>query len=599
MKKKFHFSVILFIGFLLVLPTIISGNQMVRVVGGKSVSLPAEDLQNVDYLIITGDILNETLKPLAEWKSQKGLQSLIISVEDISDDFSGIDLPEKIKNCINDFYLYNNTTWVLLAGDFDTVPTREAYALESNPEFPYDGDTVSCDYYYSDLDHDWDSNNDGLWGSDDDEKDYTAEVYVGRLCTNDKTEMENLVQNIIEYETDPDVGPWMTSALYAGAMLVFDSDYDDDDVVDFEECDANRPNNFLANRSTENWTSLIMAEDEGLKNSSYYYDLPLNFTGLQEQINNGFSTGVIVGHGWPQGMVRTLFETDHDGDGLFDYTADPYYEGGSEIDEDSTSLLITTDITLDPINNRLGMYYLGGCSTGTFDDSDDCLSEYFLKNAAIGCIAGSRVVWGEDQWTEREHGGWYSDGLNIRFWEQLFIYNQPGKAFSYAKADYVADRESLGEDADGKIYYGDWEQKVLKQFNLLGDPEVNLWQTIPENLNITQISSDSDDVMKFLVNVDDETISGICVTAVRGSELMWKGYSDENGEVKVPFTYEEIQFMSITASKDQFIPSIIENVEEYIPPEEEKKVPGYNLLIFVGFCLIGVIFIFSSKRKQL
>jgi len=187
----------------------------------------------------------------------------------------------------------------------------------------------------------------------------------------------------------------------------------------------------------------------------------------------------------------------------------------------------------------------------------------------------------------------------MRFWEQLFIYNQPGKAFSYAKADYVADREILGPNADNKTYFEDWEQKVLKQFNLLGDPEVNLWQTIPENLNITQISSDSNETMKYVVSTNNGTISGICVTAVRASELMWKGYTDENGEIEVPFSDEEIKFISITANEDQFIPSIIENVEEYIPPEEKPKIPGYNILIFVGFCFIGIIFILSSKRKQL
>jgi len=555
-------------------PIVISGNQVVRVVGDKNVIVPAQDLQNVDYLIITGEDMVETLEPLAEWKSQKGLRTIIMSVDDISKDFSGVDIQEKIKNCINDLYIYNQTTWVLLAGDFDTVPTREAYSPEY---YLADGDTVSCDYYYSDLDHDWDSNDDGLWGSDADDKDYIAEVYVGRLSTSIDTEMEKLVQNIIEYETDPDVGPWMTSALYAGAMLVFNSEYNDSGIIDFGECDSNRNHNFMADRLPENWTSILMAEDEGLKNSSYYYDLPLNQSSLQEQINNGFSTGMIVGHGNPLKMVRVLFETDHDEDGRFDYTSDPYdYNNpGHDIDVDSAPPLISTDIILNPINNRLGMYYLGGCSVGTFDYEVDSLSEYFLKTAAIGVIAGSQVVWGEDQWTERDHGGWYSDGLSTRFWEQLFTYNQPGKAFSYAKADYVADRESLGEDADNKTYYPDWEQKVLKQFNLLGDPEVNLWQTIPEALNITQIQSDSIETMKYVVSSTNGTMSGISVTSVRGTELMWKGLSDENGEVEVPFSEEEMKFMSITATENQYIPSII-------PPKE--GIPGYNLLAFIGFC---------------
>lgn len=370
-------------------------------------------------------------------------------------------------------------------------------------------------------------------------------------------------------------------------MICIDLDNDDDGDVDFGEMDTNLQHNFLSERLPEDWTSVIMAEDEGLKNSSYYYDLPLNDSSLQEQINNGFSIGSITGHGRPDSMVRLLFDTDYDGDGLFD-----------QDDVELRLPLISTETILNPTNNRLGMYYLGGCSTGTFDYETDCLSEYFLKTTAIGCIAGSRVVWAEDQWFERDHGGWYSDGLNSRLWEQLLIYNQPGKAFSYAKADYVADRESLGGDADDKIYYPDWENKTLKQFNLLGDPEVNLWQTIPEALNITQIPSSSNDTMKFVVSAPNGTISGICVTAVRGTELMWKGYSNENGEVEIPISEEEMKFMSVTANENQFIPSIIENIEEYIP-EEDPKIPGYNILSFVGFCLIGVVFIISSKRKQL
>jgi len=568
-------------------PAIMSGNYVGGISGIENVPVPSQNYQTVDYLIITGDNMTETLKPLAEWKSQKGLTTKIMSVKDILKDYSGTDQPEKIKNCINDFYINNDTTWVLLAGDFDMVPTREAYALE---DWEWDGDTVSCDFYYSDLDNDWNSNNDENWGSDDDDMDYIAEVYVGRLSTNRNTEMANLVQNIIEYETDPDVGPWMTSALYAGAITYFDADFNQNNEVSFGECDPNRQNNFLVERLPEDWTSLIMAENEGLKNSSYDYDIPLNFLSLQAQINKGFSTGVITGHGLPESMVRLLFDVDYDGDGLFDYTADPFYEGGYRIDEESRPLLISSDITLNPDNNRLGMYYLGGCSTGTFDYDSDCLSEYFLKTAAIGCIAGSRVVWGEDQWTERDHGGWYSDGLNSRLWEQLFIYNQPGKAFSYAKADYVADREFYGID-DEKGYYPDWENKTLKQFNLLGDPEVNLWQTIPESLNVTQLSSNSNGITTYVVNADNEIISGITVTAVQGTELMWKGTSDENGEVEVPFSEEEIKNMSITASKNHFIPSIID-------PEEEPKISGYNLLSFLGFFFIGVIFIFKTRRYE-
>ena len=596
MKKKYSFGVIVLIalfGFQILIPMENGKNPELSAINNGNAPTTAENNQVVDYLIITGKNMVETLNPLLEWKTQKGLRTIILTVEEISHDFSGVDLPEKIKNCINDYYLNKNTTWVLLAGDVDTIPSRDAYAPE---EFSYDGDTVSCDFYYSDLDNDWDKDNDGLWGDKDDEMDYNAEVYVGRLCTSNSTEMEHLVQNIVDYETDPDVGSWMTSALYAGAMLFFDSDFNQNNQTDFGECDANRHHNFLANNLPDNWTSLLMAEDEGLKNSSYHYDLAINDTDLQEQINNGYSIGMICGHGWQQGMQRLLFETDFDGDGLFDYTADPYFGGGEAIDEDLRLPLITTSTALNLSNNRLGMYYLGGCSTGTFDDSKDCMSEYFLKNVAIGCIAGSHVVWGEDQWTERDYGGWYSEGLSSRFWEQLFINNQPGKAFSLAKADYVADRESIGID-DDKGYFQNWEQKVLKQFNLLGDPEVNLWQTIPERLNITQIESNWD-TAKFLVKANDKNISGIQVTLRRASELMWKGFTDSGGMVEVPFSADELKYMTITANENQYIPSIIKNVENYIPEETKPKIDGYNILFIIGSGFIGIVFVFLARRKQ-
>ncbi|NVM19317.1 MAG: hypothetical protein HWN80_16545, partial [Candidatus Lokiarchaeota archaeon] len=168
----------------------------------------------VDYLIITTENFETILEPLARWKTQKGVISKIEIVNDINLEYSGGSLPEKIKNCIMDYQSNNNTQWVLLAGDQNHVPTKY---IVCDDGFSDDGDVVSCDSYYGDIDNDWSLT----------DFDYEAEVYIGRLTANNDSEMQSLVQRILTYEKNPPIGNWMSHAMFAGAILQFDIDWDD------------------------------------------------------------------------------------------------------------------------------------------------------------------------------------------------------------------------------------------------------------------------------------------------------------------------------------------------------------------------------------
>ena len=80
--------------------------------------------QSVDYLIITDSEFEAVIEPLAIWKTQKGLTTLMITVDDIKSRFSGRNIPEQIKNCITYYYNNNQTVWVLLAGDHEHIPSQ-------------------------------------------------------------------------------------------------------------------------------------------------------------------------------------------------------------------------------------------------------------------------------------------------------------------------------------------------------------------------------------------------------------------------------------------------------------------------------------------
>lgn len=543
------------------------------------ISLPDK---SIDYLIITIDDFESILEPLAIWKTQKGLVSKIEIMSNINIKYSGVSQPERIKNCIKDYYENNNTQWVLLAGDHNHVPSKYEYC---DDDFPYDGDVVTCDSYYTDID-------------DNSKFDYEAEVYVGRLTANNGTEMESLVQRILNYEKNPPIGSWMSNAIFAGSILQFDQDYNDDSIVDYGECDGNRVNNFIKNLLPDNWTSIFLAQTEGVKGSDNYSDIQLDYNNLRNAINDGCSINTIFAHGSPQSMGIDEWIIDYDGDMLFDYTADPFFEGGIPIDvSQRTSLIDTSYAYLKPEDDKLGLFYLGSCSTGTFDDDSDCLSEYFLKNAAIGCVAASHVAWGEDQWYERDHGGWFIEGLGFRLWEQLFQYNQPGKALALAKADYVSDRNSSAEPND----YPEWGNKTLKQYNLLGDPEVPIWLSIPKQLNISDITpqNGSSTTLNLQITADNDPIQGVTITYTKNENLIWKGQTNENGTVEVPISQIDIGGNVLTASKIGFLPYQVD-----LPQDEDvSSIAGYNVFgisfIILSFICISSIYYrhFLSKRK--
>jgi len=539
----------------------------------------------VDYLIITTDLFREEVRPILIWKTQKGISTCLKTVQEIQYQYSGKNLEEKIKNCITDYYENNNTKWVLLAGDHPDVPSQYVEAVE---DYPWDGDLVNCDSYYSDLDNDWDLNNDGVYGSEEDEYDFVPEVYIGRIPANNEAEMKSLIAKVLNYEKKPVVGSWMKKALFAGAITYFNLDWNGDDIVDFMELDGNHFNNFINFSHFAGWNSTFLAQTEGVKTSDYYSDMQLSHINLKNQIDEGICTCNVFAHGNPHRFGLHKWIEDEDEDLLFDYTACPFNESGSPIDTQIFYDLLTTEsFDLSPKDGKLGFYYLGSCSTGTFDESEDCLAEVLLKEAAIGVIASSYVTWGEDNWYERDHGGWFIEGLSFRFWEQFMLSNRPGEAFALAKEDYIVDRESSLEP----VVYPDWEQKVLKQYNLFCDPEVPIWNHIPKQLNVSIILTNENN-FTLLVSAEGEFIGNATVTFEKDGKLLWMNQTDVNGEVFIPISNNSLKGMTYTVSKDGYIPFQETYSDDLLP-----AIPGYNI-VFIITTSISLMFIeFLRKSK--
>jgi hypothetical protein len=520
---------------------------------------------DIEYLIITPNAFRGPLEDLALWKTQKGVPAEVKTVEQIQTLYSEYDTAASIKACIEDYYSTKNTEFVLLAGDHQTVPTRLAFIDE---DYPDDGNYVGCDSYYANM-NDWDTDGDHIYAEDNDDWNLTADVYVGRLSGNSLSEMQSLVDRIIMYESNPPVGEWMNQAFFAGAMTYFNSDYNapnlDDGILDYPAADGNRFFNFVSELYEDDMTITLLGEDGGIPEGQtpYFHNGSISATSLYDGITEGASILGVCGHGNAQGIYRLLWTSDSDGDDLYDWIGemDAYYEPTSW----QTLIHAASSGYTNP-DNMLSVAYLMGCSNGNFTTPGvESLAEYMLRTVSIGSIGADRIVWGMDNWTELEYGGFYSEGLAYRFYEQLASHDQPGKAFALAKQDYCEDNATYGLP----VFPGHpewtqpkWSEKTVKHFNYFGDPELHVWMDIPDYLNATWTQYNSTSTLVEVIVEGSGPANGVSVTLTDNQdEVYWVGTTNSSGQVMVPYDYDTVNESVIVAYEPRYIPSIYEPYE--------------------------------------
>jgi len=174
---------------------------------------------DIDYLIITGDALEEPMSALTELLETRSLSWEMLSVQDIEGAWSGNDIQEDVRNCIRYYAFNRGTAFVLLAGDEDVVPVREVYT-----ECEGYSETAPSDLYYADLDGTWDLNGNGVFGESADSLDLYADVILGRLLFSTPEEVEVVLGKNLEYAGAGE-SAWYRQAVLCGALLFPDIGY--------------------------------------------------------------------------------------------------------------------------------------------------------------------------------------------------------------------------------------------------------------------------------------------------------------------------------------------------------------------------------------
>jgi len=173
--------------------------------------------QQYDHVVVTADSFVNCFAPLCSYvEGSLGLSDTVITTEDIHAQFTGRDDPERIRNFIRHAYSNWGTTHVLLGGDVGVVPCRYCFVQRSSKS-----DNIPCDLYYSDLDRDWDANDNSVFGEPDDSVDLRPDVFLGRVPASSTSSVDLLVDKVLTYTADPNA-PYLRNVFLNGFDLYLD-----------------------------------------------------------------------------------------------------------------------------------------------------------------------------------------------------------------------------------------------------------------------------------------------------------------------------------------------------------------------------------------
>ncbi len=450
---------------------------------GRAASLDPGDYQ---YVIVTEDEQASAWQTYADWKTAKGLPASVSTVEWIDAEYSGRDLPEKIRNFIIDAVDQWGTCYVLLGGDDQIVPSRIAWAFDCEAGFYDDENDIRADLYYSDLDGTWDANGNDVFGEVDDEIDLYPDVFVGRAPTDHLSDAQNVVGKFLTYERAPPAGHSMDAFFFA--EILWADPYTDSgigkDMIGSEHFGAYEP---------------IERQYESLGNETVASVKSALNAGPHLANHGGHANYAVLGCG------------------------DNYlYPAG-----------------VDALVNgpRYFVLYSIGCWSAAIDY--DCIGEHFLTNGnggAVAYVGNSRYGWGSPG-----NPGWgYSETFDSDFYGAILSegITQFGPAVARAKILRIPYAQ------DENVY------RVHEyQVNLLGDPEMTCHTAEIRTITLDAPATIPLGTTRMTATVtDDDGPVGGARLCLAGPDVYQVGFSDASGQVAFSLNLSGAKVLTLTAT---------------------------------------------------
>lgn len=444
-----------------------SGNKKVMQ-SRSSIGLPF-----YEYCVITRDSLIPSFERIIAWKRTKGIDAGAVSVESIlsnpycyGDSVSGInDDAGIIRQYLQYAHQSGKGKYVFFGGNDYILPVR--YGTK-NSNWVNSIDSIELkvptDQYFSELNSDWNQDNDNHYGEPIGNMDYGPELFVGRLLCENRKDIDYNTDKLLRYERNPGNGDfgYLKKAFYCQS----------DEMQQY-----NKAQQLVATCNDVFTTNTILEELP-----SYYAQNPTFPSGTEViEAMNATHYGYLnwMGHGHPLCIC-----TKSDG-----VNASNSIYGIIPVQTDTVPYTFREEgHGLDNLDNKdyPAIVYSISCTITPFDsyrppfDSHPNIGQSFTMGKDYGgpaLIGNTRV-------------GYVTSSTNLQklFNGKIKDYSL-GESLSYAKRDF------------SDPFYKHFMSLTT---NLIGCPELHMWTNIPSSFgNIEKADSGTSDTnLSFTANSD-------------------------------------------------------------------------------------------------
>lgn len=374
-----------------------------------------------DFVIITLDGLVDVIEPLIQWESEKGRNVNVVTLSCITENYDGFDTPEKIRNFLRE--KYPDDQWgikdVCIIGHWDDIPMRK-----TSQRLNFNDEPVETDFYYAELslpdNESWDSDQDHIYGENNDIIDFYSEVTVGRIPWSDPDTVRHICEKSVAFEQNTD--PSYKNNILLLANFV---DENTDGATFMEYCVNNEMHPWM-----ESWLKTRMYERE----STYPYDYVLN------RLN--------VVNIWSKETYSVVSWHSH---------GNPYGSGGF--------------ISVDDCQYLNDEYpaIISGASCSNSDTDYENIGQAMMKQGAIGFLGANKATPYQTQWDDVNDG---SD-QSLKY---LFISSITSGKYSQGQAHQYALAEMYKR--------GLWDYLKYETFchgSLFGNPDISIASPFANN----------------------------------------------------------------------------------------------------------------------
>jgi hypothetical protein len=486
--------------------------------GTRSQTVSVLNEQIPDYIIITNNALKPAFQTLANWKTKKGIFSVIVTTEEIDANYLGSDIQEKIRN----YLIEANNKWgaglyVLLGGDINIVPARIVYG--------YDEMLFPADRYYYTSDT-WSIHHDNVFSSNN-----TLSIIniLGRIPVSNTQEVTVYTNKVIKYEKANGLGDlnYLKNHLYADAYMNDRYGYLSDFAVKRIKNSGNTYSSswinhrFICdNADCSGDPAWYTPSGSDCGNGNTNGDIELNRNNFLSCLNTGANLG--------NGKFHFIYHMDH---------SSAVGIGTSSKDKNESIRRTEADNLTNGTSYQILMS--GGCNPANF--AFDCFGKHYIMNSNGGGVA----------FIGNTDSGWTNEYYQLDYFLDPLHTSTNYPSMGRYDIGSAYNNVSINTRSDN------W------RLHLLGEPEMQVWTNVPQTFNVTLPSSVTTGQSSLAVNISglnlpqDETAL-ICLQ--KGSEVYETRMVSGNGSYTFPVSPATTGAISVTVTAHNYFP-----VEKSVP----------------------------------